>query len=56
MLINSEVLLTKGEEMKSATVKGRSKHPDGISIGILNKNTVINSIFYYIELNDSVVN
>ena len=46
MLIHSKVILPQAEEMKSASVKGRYKEPDGNIIGTLNGNTILNSTVY----------
>ena len=55
LLINAEVLLPQGEDLKPAKVKGRSKDIHGDIIGTFDDNPLLNSILYDVEFPDGAV-
>ena len=55
ILLNAEVLLPQGEEMKSAKVLRRSKDPDGNMIGTYDANPLLNTHIYDVEFSDGTI-
>ena len=55
LLLNAQVILPQGEEMKSATVIGRSKDVHGDLIGDYNQNPFLNTQVYDVEFHDGTV-
>ena len=55
ILLNTEVLLPQGEEMKRAKVTRRSKDQDGDLIGTYDANPLLNTMVYDVEFDDGTV-
>ena len=54
-LIHAELILPQGENLRTATVTGRSIGPDGMTTGTWDESPVINSIVYDVEFPDGEV-
>jgi hypothetical protein len=54
-LINAELSLPQGENLKSAKVIGRSKNEHGVTIGTYNNNPLLNTMVYDVEFPDGEV-
>ena len=54
-LINAEVLLPYGDEMKLATIKQRTTNINGDQVGTYDKQPFINTIMYNAEFRDGVI-
>ena len=55
MLLNAEVLLPQGEEMKAAKVIRRSKNTDGDIVGKYHVNPMLNTLAYDVEFPDGSI-
>ena len=55
ILINAEILLPQGEEVKSGKVVGRTKDDCGNPIGSYNQNPLLNTIIYDVEFPDGEI-
>ena len=55
MLINAELNLTQGEEIRNARVIGRSKGSDGNVKGTYHENPMLNTLMYDVEFPDGEV-
>lgn len=54
-LIHAELILPQGENLRTATVTGRSIGPDGLTTGTFNESPVLNSIVYDVQFPDGEV-
>ena len=54
-LISAEVLLPQGEELKSATVIGRTKNDFGQEVGSFHNNPLLNTIIYDVQFPDGSI-
>ena len=54
-LINAEVHLPQGEELKAATVTGRSLDPQGETVGTYHSNPMLNTMVYDVEFPDGQI-
>ena len=55
LLLNAKVFLPQGEELKSATVKCRSRDDNGDVVGEYDPNPYLNTLVYDVEFNDGTV-
>ena len=55
LLLNAEVLLPQGEDIKSAKVIGRSKDSNGDVVGEYDANPLLNSLLYDVEFSDGTI-
>ena len=54
-IINSEVHLPQGEEMKAARITGRSRNEKGEIVGTYNENPILNTLTYDVEFPDGEI-
>ena len=54
-LVNAEVLLPQGTDIKKCKVKQRHKNPDGTVTGEFNENPLLNSIIYDVKFPDGTI-